>query len=173
MVRERMARLRDRLKRENKKKVREIRMARKKELKYKLPAMLERYAKARIFDDDLAKEFKPGQELGPVIVGGNTSLLSPDEIAVLCRGPKFTIRRVLSKERFLIELEKAFVKIRWSKRDDDDENAFVYVAVKDARVVFSLGVFVSAKREQKLSEDHLYYHLSISKSSTICFCPRR
>jgi hypothetical protein len=29
---------------------------------------------------------------------------------------------ILSKKRFLIELDKAFVKIRWAKRDDDGED---------------------------------------------------
>ena len=59
--------------------------------------------------------------MGPVIVGGNKSLLSKEEVAVLAKGPNITIRRILSRERFLVELEKAFVKIRWTKRDDDDD----------------------------------------------------
>ena len=99
---------RDNLKRECKKKVREIRMERKKEAAYKLPDDLKRYSSARVFNDSLAKEWKPGDVLGPVIVGEINSLLSQDEVVILAKGPKFTIRRVLSKERFIIELEKAY-----------------------------------------------------------------
>ena len=43
------------------------------------------------------------------------------QVAVLSIGPKFTIRRILSKERFLIELEKAFVKLRWELKDLEDD----------------------------------------------------
>ena len=72
--------------------------------------------------------------------------------------------REYPRESFLyLNKEKRF-SILSNKRDDD---------IKDARV-FSLRVFVSARREQKLSEDHLYHHASIiSKSSSVRFCRRR
>ena len=92
-------------------------MERRKEAAYRLPDELKRYSSARVFNDSLAKEFKPGDVLGPVIVGENNSLLSKDEVAILARGPKFTIRRVLSKERFIIMLVKAYIKemMAWMK----------------------------------------------------------
>ena len=54
---------------------------------------------------------------GPVVVGANTNLLSLAEVAILTRGPKFTVRRILCKERFLLEMEKCFVKLRWALKD--------------------------------------------------------
>ena len=51
----------------------------------------------------------------------NAKLLSRDEVSILTRGPKFSVRRVLNKERFLVELEKAYIKIRWALRDVSTE----------------------------------------------------
>jgi hypothetical protein len=103
----------------NENKVRHIRMRRKQEEKFKLPPELERYKEAKIFSEQAEELFQPGQILGPVIVGGNTTLLSKEEAMVLAKGPKFTIRRVLSKEKFLVEMEKAYIKVRWSLKDED------------------------------------------------------
>ena len=110
--------LRKELKLKNENKVRHIRMRRKQESKFKLPPELERYKYAGIFTEGAEEHFKPGQILGPVVVGGNSSLLSKMEAMVLTKGPKFTISRVLSKEKFLVEMEKAFIKVRWSLKDD-------------------------------------------------------
>ena len=52
-----------------------------------------------------------------MIVGENNELLSADEVAILTRGPKFTVRRVLDRERFILEMEKVFVKLRWALKD--------------------------------------------------------
>ena len=114
--------LRKELKLKNENKVRHIRMRRKQESKFKLPPELERYKYAGIFTEGAEEHFKPGQILGPVVVGGNSSLLSKMEAMVLTKGPKFTISRVLSKEKFLVEMEKAFIKVRWSLKDDDEVN---------------------------------------------------
>ena len=38
-------------------------------------------------------------------------------MAILFRGPNYTIRRILDKERFQLEMEKVFVKLRWALRD--------------------------------------------------------
>ena len=54
-------------------------------------------------------------------VGLEDNLLDSDEVAILVRGPKFCCRRVLCKERFLVEMEKCYCKIRWSQRDVDRE----------------------------------------------------
>ena len=116
-IREKVTKERMALAKKNLRKIRAIKMSRKKDLKAQLPKILERYANCRIFQE--AGDFLAGEVLGPVIVGENVQLLSPEEIAVLMRGPKFTIRRVLSKERFMVEMEKAFVKIRWARRDDE------------------------------------------------------
>jgi len=73
---------------------------------------------------------------------------------------KASIGRILFKrltQQHATERIARFSILSKIERDDDDENAFVHVAVNDAREdVFSLRVSVSAKREaQKLSKDHL------------------
>ena len=50
---------------------------------------------------------------------GEDSTLSEEEVAVLMRGPKLTVNRVLCKEWFLVEMEKCFIKVRLQKRDED------------------------------------------------------
>ena len=104
-VRDKVVMERAMLKKTHSKKFRDIRLKRSEEKRFTLPEGLERYCDAKIFSG----EFVTGEVMGPVIVGGNKSLLSKEEVAVLARGPKFTIRRILSRERFLVELEKAFV----------------------------------------------------------------
>ena len=106
------------LKKRNVKKLRELRMEWKKEVKFILPQELKRYADAKVFKEEHDGDFVPGEVKGPVVVGGNISLLNQDEIAVLTRGPSFTIRRVLSRERFIVEIEKSYIKIRWTKQDE-------------------------------------------------------
>jgi hypothetical protein len=120
-MREMVARERRKLKMKNKNKVRAIRMKRKQVVREVLPHIIRRYKEARIFKED-GGGFKPGEVKGPVIVGENSELLSREEVAVLIRGPKFTVRRALSKERFLIEMEKSYIKVRWTKRDEDEED---------------------------------------------------
>ena len=46
-----------------------------------------------------------------MIVGENDTLLSIDEVAILTRGPKITVRRVLDREQFNLEMEKVFLKL--------------------------------------------------------------
>ena len=87
------------LKRDNVKKMREIRMKRKEEQKFTLPPVLKRNESAKIFLEEYESEFKPGGMQGPVVVGGNHHLLSKDEVAVLSRGPNFTIRRILYTQK--------------------------------------------------------------------------
>ena len=57
---------------------------------------------------------------GPVIVGEDPSLLSWQEVTILTRGPRFTIRRVLDREKFVVEIDKAFIKVRWELHDKED-----------------------------------------------------
>ena len=100
--------------------LREIRIEGKRIDKQKLPKELGRYKKAEIFQAEAGK-LKPGKTIGPVMVGLETKLLTEDEIAVLCRGPKFCVRRILSEERFMVECEKCYFKIRVEMRDEDEQ----------------------------------------------------
>ena len=92
----------------------------RKDEKVKLPKELKRYKNARIFKEDARRLFKPETIIGPVMIGLEDCLLDDDEIAVLCKGPKFCIWRILSKERYLVEAEKCFCKLRFELFDDDD-----------------------------------------------------
>ena len=114
---------RKKVKKEHKDQIRAIRIDSKKLKEVKLPKELRRYRTAKIFDEDARKIFRPGEILGPVTVGLEENLLDDEEIAVLRRGPKFCCRRILCKERFLIEMEKCFCKIRWAKRDEEPGDA--------------------------------------------------
>ena len=122
-LREEVGREREKVKIDHSKQLREIRMSRKtvKKEKFKLPPELRRYRQAAIFGKEAEDIFKPGEVLGPVVVGKETDILSMDEVEVLKKGPKFCIRRVLSKEKYMVEQEKTYVKVRWAKRDDEDE----------------------------------------------------
>ena len=66
----------------------------------------------KVFRKDEGESYKPGKAIGPVVVGLEEKLLDDDEIAALCRGPKFCVRRVLDEERFLMECEKSCFKLR-------------------------------------------------------------
>ena len=94
-----------------------IRQERKKDKPFDLPDLLVRYAGAKVFKNEYINNFVQGEVKGPVVAGANTNLLSLAEIAILTRGPKFTVRRILCKERFLLEMEKCFVKLRWALKD--------------------------------------------------------
>ena len=89
--------------------------------KLNLPKELQRYKKAEIFQQRAKITFKPGQAIGPVVVGLEEDLLSKEEVAVLVRGPKFCVRRILDEERFLVECEKSYFKVRIDMQDDGDE----------------------------------------------------
>ena len=121
---------------------------------------MKRYENAKVFLEEFVKEFKPGDMLGPVVVGGNHHLLSKDEVAVLSRGPKLTIRRILSRERFLIELEKAFVKLRWELKDiEDDLDDTVVEMTKEERAedvrVKEAAELIEAKARMTFDDDTL------------------
>ena len=121
-IRDEVERERRLIKKDHNKQVREIRIEMKKKSNDKnriIPKELKRYSSAKVFQEDARRLFKPGEVMGPVTVGLEDNLLDMEEVAVLKRGPKFCCRRMLSKERFLIEMEKCFCKIRWSERDKD------------------------------------------------------
>ena len=79
-----------------------------------------RYKNVDVFRKDAGATLRPGTTIGPVIVGLEDGLLSEDEVAVLCRGPKFCVRRVLDEEGFLMNCEKSFFKLRLDMENEDD-----------------------------------------------------
>ena len=58
-------------------------------------------------------------------------ILSDDEIAVLSRGPKFTLRNILDKEQSLLEFEKGLIKEKYSRIGKEEENGKVVVEELD------------------------------------------
>ena len=86
---------------------------------FKLQHNLSRYSSAKIFTSD--SELPPEELRGPVLVGDEEITLSFGEKAVLTRGPKFTVRRILSLENFLNELTKCHVKERWEATQREEE----------------------------------------------------
>ena len=102
-VRNKVATERRLLNKRNKKKVRAIRIRRKKQVRVLLPAIIRRYASCTIFKED-GGGFVPGEVKGPVIVGEDPTLLSKEKVAVLLRGPKFTV-----------EMEKCYIKVQKSQ----------------------------------------------------------
>ena len=114
------------VRKDHQKQLREIRIGGKKTdserlKKYKLPPELSRYRDDKIFQKDAEVMFRPGQAVGPVVVGLEPNLLDKDEVAILVRGPKFCVRRILSEERFMIDSGKNYFKIRIEMMDKDDE----------------------------------------------------
>ena len=121
-VRDEVGRQRRLIKKDHQKQIRQIRMDNKcKRKETSLPKELSRYKEAKVFSEEARLTFKPGEVMGPVTVGLEEGLLDQDEIAVLRRGPKFCCRRILSKERYLVEMEKCYCKIRWEERDRDPD----------------------------------------------------
>ena len=119
---DRLYRKRKEVRKEHQVQLRAIRIDTKKEDKLRLPPELKRYSNVKIFQKDAAESYKPGVAIGPVVVGLEQGLLDKDEIAVLCRGPKFCVRRVLSEERYMMECEKSYYKLRLDMKDDDLED---------------------------------------------------
>jgi hypothetical protein len=119
-MRDMVGRKRKEIQKDHKKQLRQIRIDLKQRVRdMSIPKELDRYREAKIFQKDARRLFKPGEILGPVTVGLEEGLLDEDEVAVLRRGPKFCCRRIINKERFLVECEKSYCKIRWELRDKD------------------------------------------------------
>ena len=137
-LRERLDRRREEVRRDHKKQFREIKIAGKKEDRMKLPKELLRYKKVKIFQPDAKSKLVPGQAIGPMMVGVEDDLLDKDEIDALVRGPKFCVRRVLNEERFLMECEKSYFKLRIDMEDNDEEEDY-----NDISSIICLKCFVS------------------------------
>ena len=71
-----------------------------------LPEELRDYASLRIFQNIPI----PPEEPKPPVITSIMIDFSEDELAVLKKGPKFTLRNVLDKEAFMAEVEKGLVK---------------------------------------------------------------
>ena len=120
MVRDTVRVEKQKLERKNKEKSKNLRSKIKRE-EFELPASLSRYREAKIFTEE-GDSMEPEPLKGPVIVGDPRELLlSADEKAILTRGPKFTIRRVLNKENFVREMEKTWIKERWRLIQEGEE----------------------------------------------------
>ena len=101
-------------------KIAKLRVEYKKKTRYKIPPELERYKDVSVFNSD--SEIQPEKLRGPVVVGEKGKLvLNGDEKDVLTRGPKFTLRRCLNKERFMIEMEKSLLKEKWDRSQREDK----------------------------------------------------
>ena len=86
----------------------------------RIPQELMRYKNVAVFKRDAGTTFRPGTTIGPVTVALEDGLLGEDEVAALCRGPKFCVRRVLDEEGFLMNCEKSYFKLRLDMEDDDE-----------------------------------------------------
>ena len=115
-----LCRKRKEVRREHDKQVRAIKINYKKEDRMRIPQELRRYKDVAVFKKDAGATFRPGTTVGPVTVGLEDGLLSEDEVAALCRGPKFCVRRVLDEETFMMNCEKSYFKLRLDMQDEDD-----------------------------------------------------
>ena len=86
--------------------------------KYNIPRELDRYTDIKVFSSN--EEITPEDMKPPVIIGEDV-VLTEEEEEVLKLGPKFTLRRVLDRETFLVEVEKALAKERYGKINEEDE----------------------------------------------------
>ena len=116
-----LCRKRKEVRKEHQKQARAIRIDFKKEDRIRIPQELKRYKDVGVFKKNAADTFRPGSTIGPVTVGLEDKLLGEDEVAVLCRGPKFCVRRVLDEEGFLMNCEKSYFKLRLDMEDDDED----------------------------------------------------
>ena len=107
----RLDKKRVKLRRDHQRQFREIKIAGKKEHMMKLLKELQRYKKAGVFQPDAKTKLVPGKAIGPMVVGLGDDLLDKDEIAVMVRGPKFCVMRVMNEERFPMECEKSYYKL--------------------------------------------------------------
>ena len=113
-MKEETAKVKGDIRKKNKSKIKHLQ--KKTEVKrVSLPKGLLRYKRLRILGDEV---WKADTLRGPVIVDDDINL-NKDEIAVLTRGPKFAIRKKLSLEQFLNNLESCLIKHRWDSKNND------------------------------------------------------
>ena len=112
-VKERIKKLREDIKKKNKKKVSWLKNKPGERMeRMKLPEGWSRYKDLRIFTSD---EEIPSDEIKPPITVGGMVKLSEDEANLLRRSPKFCVRSILNKEDFMMELEKALIKEKYNR----------------------------------------------------------
>ena len=122
-MRKKVVRLKKKIQKKNKVKLARYRKEKEdKELEElsKLPEELRDYASLRIFQNIHIQPEEPK----PPVITSDTIELSEDELAVLKKGPKFTLRNILDKEAFMAEVEKGIVKKMYSDigKEDDDKD---------------------------------------------------
>ena len=84
-----------------------------------IPASIKQFQRLKAFNQPEIVVQTPDP---PMVYDKNISL-SPDEIAVLSKGPKFAVRQSLMKENFKIELEKMICKSKYNQDPVDDEDS--------------------------------------------------
>ena len=100
--------------------------------KLRLPASLTDYSDLKAFNTDVSKP----PEMEPPVVYDPSIDLSPDELSVLAKGPKFAVRQKLVEENFRVELEKMVCKEKYQNSDVLDDSQVGLVAVnEDASVI--------------------------------------
>ena len=87
-----------------------------------LPEGWKRYEEVKAFN---VEEIMPEPPKMPVtIVGGEEEVvLSEDEVAILKRGPKYALRKALSKEKYMVEVEKAITKDKYERRNREENES--------------------------------------------------
>ena len=85
-----------------------------------LPEECRKYENLRLFRET---DIKPEPPKPPVIVG--EIILSEEEISVLAKGPKFTLRNILDKGNYLEEVEKAYIKEKYNRIGKTEKDGIV------------------------------------------------
>ena len=83
-----------------------------------LPEELREFSSLRIFKNVQI----PPDEPKPPVITSNTKKLTDDELAVLKKGPMFTIRNVMNKEAYMAEVEKGLAQKMYSDIGKDVED---------------------------------------------------
>ena len=95
-------------------------------------------AKAEKIISSLPEEVKPYKDLRairglpidpdppkPPVITSPEIVLSKEEIKILSKSPKFTLRNILDKEQFMIEVEKTLIKEQYRRIGKDETNGVV------------------------------------------------
>ena len=83
---------------------------------FKIPESLEKFSNLKIFSSE--NLLKDGAEIDPPLICDDKITLSQDEINLLSKGPKFSVRRDLVENDFKLEVEKSICKRKFSVMED-------------------------------------------------------
>ena len=87
----------------------------------------DQYKELRIFKGE---EIKP-EPLKPQVVASKDLTLDEDEILILSKGPKFTLRNILDRQTYLEELEKSFIKEKYNRIGKEETDGIVVEESED------------------------------------------